>query len=114
MKFRLVLIALFLTCLFSGRLKAQDIELTGMEKLDQRTQALEDAIKTLQKLKVSGYIQTQYQQGEKDASLNVGTGNEKPGEDSFGRIGIRRGRIKFLYEDGIASGVFQLDITEKG
>lgn len=35
-------------------------------------------------------------------------------EDAFNRIGIRRGRIKFTYEEGIASGVFQLDITEKG
>jgi hypothetical protein len=32
----------------------------------------------------------------------------------FGRFGIRRGRIKFTYEDGIASGVIQIDVTDKG
>jgi len=64
-------------------------------------------------VKVSGYIQTQYQYGEKDASLKVGAANENP-EESFDRFGIRRGRIKFSYEEGLASGVFQLDITEKG
>ncbi|OAV65669.1 Phosphate-selective porin [Bacteroidales bacterium Barb6XT] len=65
------------------------------------------------KAKMSGYVQTQYQWGEKEASLKTGAANEKSGE-SFSRLGIRRGRIKFTYEEGIASGVFQVDITEKG
>ena len=92
---------------------AQEIESTPMEALEQRTQTVEESLKILQKLKVSGYIQTQYQWGEKDASLKVGNANDNP-DESFNRFGIRRGRIKFTYEDGIASGVFQLDMTEKG
>lgn len=91
----------------------QGEESTPIEKLEQRTETLENAIKTLQKLKVSGYIQAQYQYGEEDASLKVGSKNESS-DKSFNRVGIRRGRIKFAYEEGIASGVFQLDITEKG
>ncbi|MDR2085837.1 MAG: hypothetical protein LBP72_01560 [Dysgonamonadaceae bacterium] len=63
--------------------------------------------------KVSGYIQSQYQWGEKDATLKVGAPNENP-EKTFNRIGVRRGFIKFVYEESLASGVFQLDITEKG
>lgn len=74
---------------------------------------IEKDIKVLQKLKVSGYIQSQLQTGQQDASLLVGTPNENP-DKSFNRIGIRRGRIKFTYTEGIASGVFQLDLTEKG
>lgn len=63
--------------------------------------------------KVSGYIQAQYQWGQPDATLRVGTGNDNP-ELPYNRIGIRRGRVKMTYEKGIATGVFQLDITEKG
>lgn len=74
---------------------------------------IEKDIKALQKFKVSGYIQSQLQTGQQDASLLVGTPNENP-DKSFNRIGIRRGRIKFTYTEGIASGVFQLDLTEKG
>ena len=111
---RLFIITISFIYLFISGLNAQNAESAEAGKLDQRTQALESAVKTLQKLKISGYIQSQYQSGEKDAQLLVGTGNENPGKDSFNRIGIRRGRIKFLYEEGIASGVFQLDITEKG
>ena len=65
------------------------------------------------KLKVSGYIQTQLQYGEKDASLKIGSSNENK-DKSFSRIGIRRGRMKFTYEEHVFSGVFQFDITERG
>ena len=92
---------------------AQEIELTPVEVLEQRTQTMEESIKALQKFKVSGYIQTQYQWGEKDASLKVGSANGNP-DESFSRFGIRRGRIKLAYEDGIALGVFQLEMIEKG
>jgi phosphate-selective porin len=65
-------------------------------------------------VKLSGYIQSQYQYGEKNAALKVGTANENP-DESFSRIGIRRGRIKLTADDGgLASGVFQIDLTEKG
>ncbi|MDR1610366.1 MAG: hypothetical protein LBS08_02515 [Candidatus Symbiothrix sp.] len=65
-------------------------------------------------VKLSGYIQSQFQYGEKNAALKVGTSNENP-EESFSRIGIRRGRIKLTADDGgLASGVFQIDLTEKG
>ncbi len=68
---------------------------------------------TSQKFNVSGYIQTQYQWGEKAAELRVGTPNENR-EAPFERFGIRRGRIKLSYEYDIVSAIFQPDITEKG
>ncbi len=109
MKFRLQLI-LCLSILFSLSTEAQTSDIA---ELEERTSALEKTVKTLSKLKVSGYIQGQFQSGKKDASLKVGGVNENL-DTSFNRIGIRRGRIKFVYEEGIASGVFQLDITENG
>lgn len=65
------------------------------------------------KLKVSGYIQAQFQYGEKDASLSVGADNEDR-DRAFNRIGVRRGRVKLTYEERLLSGVFQVDLTEKG
>ena len=84
-----------------------------INKAEQESKMQSEAIKRLQRLKISGYIQGQYQWGQESASLKVGSANEDM-EESFNRIGIRRGRIKFAYEEGIASGVLQLDITEKG
>lgn len=91
---------------------AQEESVTEMT-LDQQVQSIEDVLSKLQNFRVSGYIQAQYQWGEQDAGLKVGGANENL-DDSFNRIGIRRGRIKFVYEEGIASGVFQIDLTEKG
>ncbi|GAB6012679.1 hypothetical protein [Viscerimonas tarda] len=91
----------------------EEPELTPVEKLEQKTQTLEDAVKKLQKFKVSGYVQAQYLWGEQDASLKSGTANENP-EESFNRFGVRRGRIKFVYEEGLVSATFQPDFTEKG
>lgn len=64
-------------------------------------------------LRFSGYIQTQYQYGERYATLKVG-GSNTDNNKNFNRIGIRRGRIKMQYEKGIVEGVFQVDVTEKG
>lgn len=92
---------------------AQQQETDSIQQLDQRMQSLEKEIRTLKQFKFSGYIQTQFQWGEKSASLKVGNGNTDVNQ-GFNRFGIRRGRFKTEYEKGIASGVFQIDLTEKG
>ena len=92
---------------------AQETKPGQLAELEKRTEKLDAEIAKQKKLKVSGYIQTQWQWGEEAASLKVGSGNENS-SDSFNRFGIRRGRLKFVYEEKIGSAVFQLDITEKG
>ncbi|MDO4789598.1 MAG: hypothetical protein Q3998_01365 [Porphyromonas sp.] len=108
-------ISILLACLslYSVGMAQQEEEQSPIAKIEQKVQEQEEALTLLKKLKVSGYIQTQWQHGEKDASLRVGTKNDQK-EDTFSRLGIRRGRIKFTYDAGLASSVFQLDITEKG
>ena len=91
-----------------------------MEALEQRTTNLEESVRILKKLKVSGYIQAQYQYAETDADginfklANRANAYEAKELESYGRFGIRRGRVKFTYEEGIASGVVQIDVTDKG
>ncbi len=90
---------------------AQQDTLVGRQ--EKRIEALENVASALRRIKISGYIQTQWQHGEQDASLKVGAGNEDRTR-SFNRFGIRRGRVKVAYEQGLGSAVFQLDMTEKG
>lgn len=88
--------------------------------LDQRLTTAEDAIVTSKKLKVSGYIQTQWQSSQIDslgkASQDMKVGAAKTGSEltDFNRFGIRRGRIKVAYDDMGYQGVLQFDLTEKG
>lgn len=47
-------------------------------------------------IKLSGYVQGEYQVGEKESTLSVGAPN-KYSDRYFSRMGIRRGRIKLEY-----------------
>lgn len=93
--------------------QAQNGEQLPVARLEQQVLMLENDMALLKQLKVSGYIQTQFQYGEKDASLKVGA-PKAGGDEDYNRFGIRRGRLKFEYEKKLISGVFQIDLTEKG
>lgn len=84
-----------------------------VDSLARETATLDKIVQKLSKFKVSAYIQAQYQHGQPDASLKVGDKNEHP-DKNFNRIGIRRGRLKFEYNDGIGTGAVQIDVNDKG
>lgn len=114
---KVVLFAIIISAISFGA-SAQEPELTPLEELQLKVESHNDAITKLSNLKVTGYLQPQFQWGEQSAALRVGTGNVDAAgvgvESPYNRIGIRRGRLKFTYDDGsIASGVFQLNIIDK-
>lgn len=108
---KFTLAALMAFCILNAG--AQEPLTSEVEELQAATKKLQGQVSKLEKLKISGYFQGQYQWGQEEASMKVGAANEDKTQ-SFSRFGIRRGRIKFVYDGGIASGTFQLDITEKG
>lgn len=84
-----------------------------VDSLAKETATLDKIVKGLSKFKVSAYIQGQYQYGQEDAALKVGDKNEND-DQGFNRIGIRRGRMKFEYNDGIGTGAIQIEVNDKG
>jgi len=64
------------------------------------------------KLKITGYIQTQFQKADTAGIASFAGGDFASGIDN--RIAVRRGRVKFLYDNENAQAVMQFDITEKG
>jgi hypothetical protein len=95
---------------------AQEVELTPLEKTQAETERISSLVDNLNKLKISGYIQSDLQFGQKDASLKVGTAKSST-EDNYTRIGLRRGRLKFTYSDLFEgapnTAVAQFEMTEK-
>lgn len=94
-------------------------EKTPMEQLEDRTGILEEKVHKLANIKLSGYIQAQYQYAQEKGTTKVGNhANEKNGTendgDGYGRFGIRRGRLKATFEKGLSNAVFEIDINEKG
>jgi len=76
-------------------------------------------IKKLQKLKISGYIQGQFEVGQEFATTKVGNPtsynkNRDGKSGDFFRFGIRRGRIKIAWEETWCNATFQINLTEKG
>ncbi len=91
-----------------------------VEQLNQRVSLLEDAATSGKKLKISGYVQAQWQTSQIDSAgkasqdMKVGMAKSPTETLDMNRFGIRRGRIKVAYEDFGCQGVLQFDLSEKG
>ena len=119
-----ILLSIF--CLLSLSLFAQNEQTPIEEPVRTELEVVKDNVEInageigkLKKFKVSGYIQGQFEVGQEFASTKVGNptsyDNTRDGKSGdFFRFGIRRGRIKFSWEETWGSAVFQLDLTEKG
>lgn len=113
MKFKVIVIALGLissTFVFSQ----EDEKMDTLTVLDQRVTTLEEELVKVKKLKVSGYLQAQWESTQSEGTLRVGQSRDaltEPGD--MNRFGIRRGRLKTTYEDFGCQGVFELDMNDK-
>lgn len=64
------------------------------------------------RLKITGYIQPQFQLTETEGAESFAGGNFAAFQDN--RFQMRRGRVKFTYEHGLAMYMLNTDWTEKG
>jgi hypothetical protein len=123
MKVTLKSLAVIMGVFSSSFVIAQETEKVDSLGLhEQRINLLEDAITQSKKLKISGYIQTEWQSsqidvnGKASSDLKVGAGlnaTETAG-GTVNRFGVRRGRLKATFTDNGYTGVFYIDATEKG
>jgi hypothetical protein len=88
--------------------------------LDQAVDTLNtkiDNIKTdldlMKKLKISGYIQAQWQLADTMGQVSPFSGGNFP-KYSDNRFQLRRGRVKFTYKGNLTQAVLQIDATERG
>jgi Phosphate-selective porin len=83
-----------------------------LDSLAKEVSLLKKQTSVLSNLKVSGYIQTQYQYADTLGAKTFNGGNFANNIDN--RFMVRRGRLKFAYDLGFGSAAFQFDATEKG
>ncbi|HNU32952.1 MAG TPA: hypothetical protein PKN75_05110 [Bacteroidia bacterium] len=76
-------------------------------------------LELLKRIKVSGYLQAQFQYADSSGQQSFNGGNFPAGVDK--RIAVRRGRVKFQYDSQLndkgwntSQYVLQFDVTEKG
>ncbi|MEG1934982.1 MAG: hypothetical protein RR141_03235 [Rikenellaceae bacterium] len=104
------IIFLTLVLLSSLSLSAQDTTNVAESKVINK---VSNVLNSINGLKISGYIQAQWQLAEGEGQPGATQGSTFPLK-SNNIFSIRRARVKFDYTYGIAKGVFQVDVTEKG
>jgi hypothetical protein len=92
---------------------AQDHQISQkLDSLSKEVSLLKKQTSILSNLKVSGYVQAQYQKADTLGAQSFNGGNF--GKTLDNRFAVRRARIKFAYDLGFGSATLQLDATEKG
>lgn len=89
-----------------GELKGQ------VDGMNETMIEMKNTLDALSKMKVSGYVQAQWQVADGDGIGSVAGGNFPSGVHQ--RFAIRRGRVKFTYDNKTTMYVTQLDITQSG
>lgn len=91
---------------------AQEVEQTPFDTLATSVSKVQSDLNLLKKIKVTGYIQAQYQIADSAGISSVAGGSFPANVDN--RFSVRRGRVKFTYDNTLTSSVIQIDVTEKG
>lgn len=115
---KLPLTATFLIfSLFFANFKAiaQESSVSGeaADSLNNKIENVQSELSILKRLKISGYIQAQWQLADTAGAVTPYSGGAFP-IATDNRFNIRRGRIKFAYENELSHYVLQIDATEKG
>jgi len=116
MKLRIYTTLLVLLAAFT--VKAQDTE-QPIDTLTRHVAGIRQELDVLKRIKISGYIQAQYQVADSGGVASFAGGNFASGVDK--RFMLRRARLKAQYDSpfndkGISTSqyVFQMDVTERG
>jgi hypothetical protein len=94
-------------------LSEQLAEVKGsVEGINETVLEMKSTLDILKKIKISGYIQAQFQSAESDGIKSF-AGGDFPA-NTHNRFAVRRGRFKINYDNDLTQYVLQLDATEKG
>jgi hypothetical protein len=82
------------------------------DTLNAKIENVKSDLDFLKKLKISGYIQAQWQLADSSGISSFSGGNFPVNSDN--RFSVRRGRLKLTYEGRLSQFVLQIDATERG
>lgn len=110
MKLNVSIFFLMAMSMFFGKLGAQ--ETPTEDTLAKTVKQIQSDLKSLKKLKFSGYLQAQLQFADSNGIASYAGGNFNANTDK--RFSVRRGRLKATYTGNLSLFVIQVDVTEKG
>lgn len=92
--------------------KAQEANTNPLDTLTTSVIRLQSDFDVLRRVKISGYLQPQFQYIDSPGAGSYAGGNFNANVDK--RFAMRRGRVKVAYETELSSYVFQIEMSEKG
>ena len=93
--------------------KEEVSELKGtVDGVNETLLEMRTTLDALKKIKLSGYIQSQYQIAESEG-ISSFSGSNFPG-GVRDRFQLRRGRVKINYDNDLSQYVLQIDVTQNG
>lgn len=111
---KLTLIAIFAFPILSEAQENQDQALNqAVDTLNAKIDNVKTDLDLLKKLKITGYIQAQWQLADSMGQLSPFSAGNFP-KNSDNRFMLRRGRVKFTYEGKLTQFVLQIDATQSG
>ncbi|MEK6756713.1 MAG: hypothetical protein AABZ02_11230 [Bacteroidota bacterium] len=94
-------------------LQEKTSELKGqVEGMNEMLLDMKSTVDALKKIKITGYIQSQYQTAESDG-IGTFSGGSFP-SSVHSRFLLRRGRVKVNYDNDLTQYVLQIDVTQNG
>lgn len=96
-----------------GYAQESSVTSAAADSLNNKIESVQSELTILKKLKISGYMQAQWQHADTAGAVTPYSGGAFP-LASDNRFAIRRGRIKFAFENELSHYVLQIDATEKG
>ncbi|HNW54102.1 MAG TPA: hypothetical protein PKN21_07520, partial [Bacteroidales bacterium] len=108
-------IIIFTLVIAGFRTRAQESSVSGeaADSLNNKIETVKSDLELLKRLKITGYIQAQWQLADTAGAVTPYSGGVFP-IATDNRFSIRRGRVKLTYENELSTYVLQIDATEKG
>src|SRR3569832_852939 len=111
--------AVFLTCagiglIWNTNMNAQEEIVNPLDTLARNVQMIQEDLRIMKRLKLTGYIQPQWQYIDSAGAPSFAGGDITNGAGKYySRFTIRRGRFKFTYDFENVQLMLNTDVTEK-
>jgi hypothetical protein len=110
---RLLFICFFASPFLAVAQENQAMTTEALDTLNTKIDNTKTDLDLLKKLKITGYMQAQWQLADSAGQLSPYSAGNFP-KNSDNRFMLRRGRVKFTYQGNLTQFVLQIDATEKG
>lgn len=109
------IISLLVLACFANNIKSQDQQENPIDTLTRFVANMGDEINKMKRLKITGYVQPQFQYIDSAGAPSVSGGDFVNGNSTYySRFMMRRGRFKFTYTFNNVLLMVNTDATEKG